>query len=77
MRVAKRGRVARVIAPDGRQLAYVSGEAFEANAKLIAAAPELLAALEGLLRASTEDVGANATADAVIAARATLAKVRA
>lgn len=45
----------------------------DANAYLIAAAPELLAALEGLLREATDD---RLTLDMVVLAEAALAKAR-
>lgn len=49
----------------------------EANARLIAAAPDLLAALKALFVAVDGNPGALSTVDAVIAAKAAIAKAEA
>ena len=67
-----------VVSPDGFDIALVSASGFdsESNARLIAAAPELLAALECILK-RYESAGVQCYPEArreVIAARAAIAK---
>ena len=65
--------------PDGIRFLAVAGDgAGQANARLIASAPELLAVLEGLfVTDSIRQTTSSASAAAVVAARSALAKATA
>lgn len=80
MVVAPTGPVAEVCAPSGHMAGSRDGtwrERAEANARLIAAAPELLAALEGLVAHVEDDhVLHDGDCDPVVQARAAIAKAK-
>ena len=65
--------------PDGIRFLAVAGDgAGQANARLIASAPDLLAALDGLFATdSIRQTTSSASAAAIVAARAAIAKATA
>lgn len=66
-------RTAHIVTPDGSHLANVGPCNIDANARLIAAAPDLLAALVGMMN-KYGDKSAFPTCDASISARAAILK---
>lgn len=68
-----------VLAPDGRTVAYAQGQprssgANEANARLIAAAPDLLAALQNAVRCGERDALGTGAPKWTVAARVAIAR---
>ena len=61
---------------DGYGLCYVEGKRAEADARLIAAAPDMKEALEGVMRMTFEDLSAVESGEIIEAAVRSLAKAR-